>query len=54
MAPDHYIIGGGASKHLEQFRDAILCPVPLRVARFRNEAGIIGAAAVAISLSEKD
>ena len=53
MAPDHYIVGGGASKHLDRFRHTIRCPVPLHVARFRNEAGIIGAAA-AVNLSGTD
>lgn len=47
MAPDHYIIGGGASKKLSNYKDRIKDPTPLRVAKFRNNAGIIGAAVAA-------
>jgi polyphosphate glucokinase len=47
MAPDHFILGGGASKRLALFEDGITVPVPYRAARFRNEAGIVGAAVAA-------
>ena len=44
-APDHFILGGGASKKYEQFRHTIKVPTEISVARFLNNAGIIGAAA---------
>lgn len=44
MAPDHFILGGGASKRYEEYRDRIDVDVPIRIAEFRNNAGIIGAA----------
>ncbi len=46
-SPDHLIIGGGTSKKYENFKDHITIPVPIHVARFLNNAGIIGAAAAA-------
>ena len=46
-SPDHFIIGGGTSKKFEQFQDAISIPTPIHVARFLNNAGIIGAAVAA-------
>lgn len=48
FSPDHFILGGGASKEFRQYEDAIKVPTPVRVAKFRNEAGIIGAAVAAI------
>ncbi len=47
MAPDHFIIGGGASKHLKQFEHIIRVPVTIRPAQFLNNAGIVGAAVAA-------
>lgn len=44
-APDHFILGGGASKKYELFRHTIKVPTEISVARFLNNAGIIGAAA---------
>lgn len=44
-APDHFILGGGASKKYELFEHAIKVPTTIHVARFLNNAGIIGAAA---------
>lgn len=44
-APDHFILGGGASKKFDQFRHMINVPTKIHVARFMNNAGIIGAAA---------
>jgi polyphosphate glucokinase len=44
-APDHFILGGGASKKYELFKHAIEVPTKIHVARFLNNAGIIGAAA---------
>ncbi len=46
-SPDHFIIGGGTSKKFESFQDALTVTTPIRVARFLNNAGIIGAAVAA-------
>ena len=42
--PDHFILGGGVSKKFEKFSDVLTVTTPIHVARFRNDAGIIGAA----------
>lgn len=47
MAPDHYILGGGASKKLDRYKEQITVKTPVTVARFRNNAGIVGAAMAA-------
>lgn len=47
MFPDHFILAGGASKKMHKFADRITVPTPVHVARFRNNAGIIGAAVAA-------
>ena len=44
MTPDHFIIGGGVSKRFDDYKHKITVPVPIHVAKFRNNAGIIGAA----------
>lgn len=44
FTPDHFIIGGGASKKLDKFADQLVVDTPFRVAEFKNNAGIIGAA----------
>ncbi len=46
-SPDHIIIGGGTSKKFHLFEDAITLSTPIHVARFLNNAGIIGAAVAA-------
>ncbi len=46
--PDHFILGGGASKNFDQFEHTITVPVPIHIARFLNNAGIIGAAAAGL------
>ena len=48
-SPDHFIIGGGSSKKFDLFRDALTVSTPIHVAKFLNNAGIIGAAAAANS-----
>ena len=50
MTPDHYILGGGASKKFDQFKHTLTVPTPIHVAKKLNEAGIIGAAVAAMSL----
>jgi len=47
FSPDHFIIGGGASKSFSEYEDLIKVPTTMHVARFRNNAGIIGAAVAA-------
>ena len=47
-SPDHFIIGGGTSKKFERFQDALTVPTPIHVAKFLNNAGIIGAAVTAV------
>jgi polyphosphate glucokinase len=51
--PDHFIIGGGTSKKFESFQDAITVNTPIHVAKFLNNAGIIGAA-VAVNQREEN
>ena len=46
-SPDHFVIGGGISKKFDQFQDAITIATPIHVAKFLNNAGIIGAAVAA-------
>jgi polyphosphate glucokinase len=49
LQPDHFIIGGGISKKYKKFSSYLSVDVPLRVAHFENNAGIIGAALYAES-----
>ncbi|MDD7913867.1 polyphosphate--glucose phosphotransferase [Polaribacter ponticola] len=42
--PSMYILGGGISKKYEKFKDHLTVDVPIKVAKFKNNAGIIGAA----------
>ena len=42
--PDLFILGGGASKSFEKFKDKIEIRTPVVTAKTLNEAGIIGAA----------
>ena len=49
-APDHFIIGGGASKKFDQFADRLDVNAELHVAHFMNNAGIVGAAMAAAEL----
>ena len=50
FSPDLFILGGGASKKLHKFQDMLTVEVPIKVAKTRNQAGIIGAALNAKSL----
>lgn len=47
LSPDLFIIGGGASKKLDRFKDEIEIDTPIIPAENKNEAGIIGAAIAA-------
>ena len=44
ICPDWFIIGGGLSKKFEKFKKYLTVDVPVSVAKFENNAGIIGAA----------
>ena len=46
-SPEHFIIGGGASKKLHKFVDRLDVEASIHVARFQNNAGIVGAALAA-------
>ncbi len=43
-SPDHIIIGGGLSKKYDKFKEFLDIDIPISVAQFGNNAGIIGAA----------
>jgi polyphosphate glucokinase len=45
--PEHFILGGGASKKLDKFAKKLTVDTPVRAAHFGNNAGIIGAAIAA-------
>ncbi|KQV24923.1 polyphosphate--glucose phosphotransferase [Yonghaparkia sp. Root332] len=47
FSPDLFIVGGGVSKHHEQFLPLIDLRTPIVPATLRNNAGILGAAALA-------
>ena len=47
FSPDLIIIGGGASKKFDKFKDQITINVPIEVAKATNQAGITGAALAA-------
>ena len=42
--PELFILGGGISKKFELFKDDLTVDIPIQVAQFKNNAGIIGAA----------
>ncbi len=44
VAPDLIILGGGASKDFDEFKDRIRIETPVIAAQLQNDAGIIGAA----------
>lgn len=53
LSPDLIIVGGGVSKHHEKFLPLLRLRTPIAPAKNRNNAGIIGAAAMAY-LSSRD
>ena len=53
VAPDLIILGGGASKDFDEFKDCITIETPVIPAELRNQAGIIGAAAAALHKAPK-
>jgi len=44
FSPDLIILGGGASKKLDRFKDQLTIKAPVVAAQFENNAGIVGAA----------
>lgn len=44
FSPDHIILGGGASKKIDKYKDKITISTPYSVSETLNNAGIIGAA----------
>ncbi|MGI9824531.1 polyphosphate--glucose phosphotransferase [Agromyces sp. Marseille-Q5079] len=48
FSPDLFVVGGGVSKHQEQFLPRLDLKTPIVPAVHRNNAGIIGAAALAL------
>lgn len=44
FSPDLFIVGGGVSKEWDRFGHLLSSAVPIRPARLRNNAGIVGAA----------
>ena len=48
-APEHFILGGGASKKFAKFSDRLDVDATVRVAHFKNNAGIVGAALAAVA-----
>lgn len=53
-SPDLIIIGGGASKNLDEYIKYLDVQVPIRAAQTENHAGIIGAALCAKHFLEKE
>ncbi|MCL4139245.1 UNVERIFIED_CONTAM: hypothetical protein GTU68_025443 [Idotea baltica] len=43
-SPDLIILGGGASKKIDRFKDQLDIDIPVVASQFENEAGIVGAA----------
>jgi polyphosphate glucokinase len=43
-SPNHFIIGGGISEKYNDFKDYLTVDVPIELAQFKNDAGIVGAA----------
>jgi len=49
LSPDLFIVGGGVSKHADEFLPLLKLSTPIVPAVHRNNAGIIGAAALALA-----
>ena len=48
FSPDLFIVGGGVSKHHQEFLPLLTLSTPIVPAVHRNNAGILGAAALAV------
>lgn len=51
--PDLIVVGGGVSKHADQFLPLIDVRTPLVAAKLRNSAGIVGAALLAVDHEQR-
>jgi polyphosphate glucokinase len=47
FSPDLFIVGGGVSKHADEFLPLLHLQTPILPAVLRNNAGILGAASLA-------
>jgi polyphosphate glucokinase len=47
FSPDLFVVGGGVSKHHQEFLPLLSLDTPIVPAEFRNNAGLLGAAALA-------
>ena len=52
FSPDLIVVGGGVSKHSEEFLPLLKLRAPIVPAKHRNNAGIIGAASLAVPVRE--
>ena len=52
-SPELFILGGGISKKFDKYKEHFTVDVPIEVAKFGNNAGIIGAAIYAEKKSKK-
>jgi polyphosphate glucokinase len=52
FSPDLIVVGGGVSKHADEFLHLLDLKTPIVPAVHRNNAGIIGAAALAVAVPE--
>lgn len=54
FTPDLFIVGGGVSKHYEEFLPLLKLKTPIVPAVHRNNAGILGAAALTVRSERRD
>lgn len=47
LSPNYFILGGGICKKFEKFKEHLTIDTPIKIAKFQNNAGIIGAALIA-------
>ncbi|XCF07166.1 hypothetical protein ABI125_04760 [Tamlana crocina] len=52
-SPDYIFLGGGTSKHFDEYKKHIKIDTPVIPAYLGNHAGIIGAAAAALHPNDK-
>jgi polyphosphate glucokinase len=52
FSPDLFVVGGGVSKHADEFLGLLKLKTPIVPAVHRNNAGIIGAASLAVAVPE--
>lgn len=53
FSPDLFILGGGASKKIDQYKHVLNCSTKIVPAEFQNDAGVLGAALYARSIIKK-